>query len=290
METMTPDMTMAQLRLSLRKNLTPKYGEREAAEMARMVLMHLKGWSLPELMANEQRTAGDFIASSCCDILNRLLTDEPIQYVLGVADFYGLKLSVRPGVLIPRPETEELVDLIVKENKSSDLKVLDLCTGSGAIAIALARNLPFSSVTAVDISPEAVAVAEENASKLKTRIKIEKADVLKMSLPSDSFDIIVSNPPYVCESEKAGMEPNVIDHEPHLALFVPDASPLLFYKAIAEQAVEALTANGRLYFEINPLHAAELKQLLSSLNLRDVEIIKDIHGKDRFAKATAPAR
>lgn len=277
--------SIAQLRLSLRDALTPKYGEREATVMARMILMHLKGWDLPHLLANEDRQASDFIVGRSREILAQLMRDMPLQYALGETSFYGLSLTVRPGVLIPRPETEELVDLIVNENREPDLHVLDLCTGSGAIAIALARNLPFSIVEAVDISPTAVAVAKENAEALKAGINIRQEDVFNLSLPSESFDIIVSNPPYIAESEKTDMDPNVIDYEPHEALFVSDTDPLLFYRRIADIGLSALKPEGRLYLEINPLFASQLKKMLEGKGLREVEILKDIHGKERFAKA-----
>lgn len=280
--------SLADIRTSLRQGLTPKYGDREATAMARAIIMNLKGWNLTQLVANEDREASDFIMGRSQEIFSQLMNDMPLQYALGESEFYGLKLKVKPGVLIPRPETEELVDLIVKENKRSDLEVLDLCTGSGAIAIALARNLPFSKVEAIDISPNAVVIAQENAAELKVNVKIRKGDVFALSIPSNSFDIIVSNPPYVLESEKSEMEPNVLNFEPHEALFVSDSNPLPFYSRIAEIAAEALVPNGKLYFEINPILASQIKDLLSTAGFRDIRIIRDVHGKDRFAAALAP--
>lgn len=277
--------SLADVRLALRQLLTPKFGEREASTMARLILMNLKGWDITHLMANEYRAASDFIKGRSREILNQLLQDVPIQYALGETTFYGLKLKVGPGVLIPRPETEELVDIIVKENRGSDLRVLDLCTGSGAIAIALARNLPFSEVDAIDISSEAIAIAKENASLLKVKVNIRRGDVFKIKLPREKYNIIVSNPPYVDESEKGGMEPNVLNYEPHSALFVPDDNPLIFYREIAKIALDALLPGGKLYFEINPRHASQLKSLLENFGYREVEIMRDIHGKERFAKA-----
>lgn len=280
-----PDATLGELRGAIRETLAPKYGEREATAMARVILTTLKGWELPLLLANEQRTAGQALTARCADIVGQLLRDVPLQYALGQTTFYGLKLKVGPGVLIPRPETEELVDLIVKENPQPDLRVLDLCTGSGAIAVALARNLPFSKVTAVDVSPSALSYARENTATLKTSVELKEADIFSLSLPPEEFDIIVSNPPYVCESEKSGMEPNVLSHEPSLALFVPDDDPLRFYRRIATMAADALKSGGRLYFEINPLHATELRSMLEAEGFGEVELIKDVHGKQRFAKA-----
>lgn len=277
--------SLGQLRLALRDALIPKYGEGEAAAMARSTLMTLKDWDLPHLMANEDRPASDFIKARCAEILHDLLNDMPLQYALGSTNFYGFTLKVGPGVLIPRPETAELVDLIVKENEEDDLRVLDLCTGSGAIALALARNLPFSRVTALDISPEAIATTKENADSLKVKLNIIQEDVFTHAFPSRSFDIIVSNPPYVDESEKTDMEANVLNYEPHIALFVPDNDPLRFYKSIAEIAQNSLAEGGKLYFEINPRHAFELASMLKGLGFLDVEILKDSHGKERFAKA-----
>ena len=277
-------MTIEQVRRGLKDKLSEKFGEREGTAMARMIIMHLKGWTQPEMMANEGREASDYIVRRCREILGQLLRDVPIQYALGEAYFYGIKLKVGPGVLIPRPETEELIDLIVKDNPKPDLRVMDLCTGSGAIAIALARNLPFSIVEAIDISAKAVAIAKENAESLKAKITVSNEDVFQLELPSGYYDIIVSNPPYVDESEKAGMEPNVLSYEPHEALFVPDDNPLLFYRRIVEIAVKALVKGGKLYFEINPRHASEIKTLMEDAGFRNVEILKDVHGRERFAK------
>lgn len=280
--------TLEDLRVRLRRGLAPKYGEREAAAMARSIVMHLKGWNrLNDLLANEDREASDFVKGRADDIFQQLMKDMPLQYALGETSFYGLKLTVGPGVLIPRPETAELIDIILRENTGKDLDVLDLCTGSGAIAIALARNLPFSHVEAIDISPAAIAIAKENNRQLKTDIEIRQGDVFSLSLPADSYDIVVSNPPYVTESEKESMEPNVLNYEPHEALFVSDADPLVFYRRIADIANDALRKGGRLYFEINPLFSFRLKQMLESKGFKDVRIIRDIHGKDRFAAATS---
>lgn len=278
-------MTIADARREMREALVAKYGEREATAIARAVIMQLKGWSMAEMLANEQREASEFIIGRSREILSQLIKDVPLQYALGETVFYGLTLKVRSGVLIPRPETEELVDLIVKQNRRDDLRVLDLCTGSGAIALALARNLPFSKVDAIDISPEAIAVATENNNSLKTKVSIRQADVFSVSLPEGVFDIMVSNPPYVCESEKADMEPNVLSYEPPEALFVPDSNPLLFYRRIAELGTRALAPDGRLYFEINPRFASELTRLLQSMGYSEVETYRDVHGNERFISA-----
>ena len=277
--------TLEQVRHDLRNSLTPKYGEREATAMSRAILMQLKGWNLTELLANEEREASDYIRNRSKEILEQLLKGVPLQYALGETTFYGLTIHVAPGVLIPRPETEEMVDLIVKENCRSDLKVADLCTGSGAIAIALARNLPFAEVDGVDISGKAIQIAKENAENLKVNVKFQEKDVFTLSLPDDEYDIIVSNPPYVDESEKTSMEQNVLEYEPPEALFVTDDNPLVFYKRIADIGLDALAEGGRLYFEINPRHSEELRRLLEKKGYVDVQILKDVHGSDRFATA-----
>lgn len=285
-------MTLEDLRRDLCRDLSPKYGEGEAKAMARIIFTTLKDWDFSTLLANENREASDYIVGRCREILALLADDVPLQYALGQTSFYGLKLKVGPGVLVPRPETEELVDLIVKDNGDrSDLRVRDLCTGSGAIAIALSRNLPFSRVDAVDVSPKALEYARENAKNLKAKINFLEEDIMapgNAKSASSNYDIIVSNPPYVDESEKAGMAPNVLNHEPHIALFVPDDDPLKFYKRIADIGLESLAPGGKLYFEINPRHAGELKKMLAAKGYADIEIIKDVNGKDRFAKARKP--
>lgn len=267
---------------SLRAALVPRFGKGEAEAIIRLIFLHLKGWDTVDLIINEDKELSEFIKSQVTDILHRVLEGEPIQYVVGTAYFYGMDLKVNPSVLIPRPETEELVDLIVKGNQEPDLRVLDIGTGSGCIAIALARNLRFPDVTAIDISPEALETAKENARILKANIKFELEDIFTYSPIESSFDIIVSNPPYIDESEKSDMEANVLDHEPHSALFVPDNDPLMFYRRICDVARIALSAKGKLYFEINPRHAEEMKSLMNGSGFSDVEIIKDIHGRDRF--------
>lgn len=277
--------TLADVRHRILETLSPRYGVGEADAMARLVMTHLKGWDFPTLLANENREASDYVKGRADEIIEQLLRDVPIQYALGETTFYGLKLKVGPGVLIPRPETEELVEWIVKDNQQPDLDVIDLCTGSGAIAAALARNLRFARVEAVDVSPEAVEVARGNFVDLKLKVEVREADVFTLELPSEAFDIIVSNPPYVDLSEKAGMEPNVVDHEPHLALFVPDDDPLVFYRRIGTIALDALRPGGRLYFEINPRHASDLRRLLEEMGYGDTEIMKDVHGRDRALKA-----
>ena len=280
-------MTVKECIRDIRLRLSPIYGEGEAKAMTRLIFHSLKGWNVTDMIIHEGDEVSEYIAGKISDIVGRLLKNEPIQYILGEAYFYGLNLFVDPSTLIPRPETEELVDMIIKEwGSRSDLRVLDIGTGSGAIAIALSRNLPFSEVTAIDISHEALKVAERNASNLKAPIRFINEDVFSFSPHPHSFDIIVSNPPYIDESEKAEMESNVLDYEPHNALFVPDATPLIFYSRISEIASKALDCGGRLYFEINPRHAGQLLTMLRNEGFINVECHRDIHGKERFISAT----
>lgn len=265
--------------------LVPHYGEGEAKWMVRIIFEHLKRWSAVDLVLKADSDVSDFIEGKVNDIIDRLINDEPIQYILGDTYWYGMTLKVTPDVLIPRQETEELVDIIVKENSSTDLNVMDLCTGSGCIAIALAKNLNFAIVSAIDISDKALQIAAENAKSNKAKVDFTKADVLKLTPDEDKFDIIVSNPPYVMESEKKDMDANVLNYEPHIALFVSDDDPLKFYNAISKFSLSSLKSNGRLYLEINPLTADKLKSRLEGDGWSEVEFYRDIHKKNRFIRA-----
>lgn len=280
-----PVMRVVELQRQIVSTLSPRYGEREAKAMMRLVFYALKGWDLTALTVNYDREVSDYTIEKVKDIVRRLEKGEPLQYILGTARFYGMNLGVSQAVLIPRPETEELVDIIVRQNPEKDLRVLDIGTGSGAIAIALSRNLKFPTVTALDVSEKALEVATRNASDLHADINFVRQDVFTYRPEPNSYDIIVSNPPYVTEAEKKQMDRNVLDFEPPLALFVPDDNPLLYYSRIAEIALTALRKNGRLYFEINPLFASDLKRMLINMGYREVELLEDISFKLRFAKA-----
>lgn len=277
--------TLSQTVKALKERLVPEYGDREATAIIRLIFFHLKGWNTSDMIINSETHLSPFIISEIKKIEERLIKHEPIQYITGDAYFYGMDLGVTPDVLIPRPETEELVDMIVKENTTSDLRVLDIGTGSGAIAIALARNLEFPKVTALDISPKAIAVAEKNAEKLKAKINFITEDIFDFIALPDSFDIIVSNPPYICESEKKDMDRNVLDYEPSQALFVPDNDPLRYYNRIADVAKDSLSDGGKLYFEINPIYCDSLMDMLREKGFNDVESVLDMHGKRRFVKS-----
>jgi len=279
---------VGELARTMQRELSREYGEKEARAMVRLIFHHLKGWNVTDMVINDDREVSEYIVGKINMILDRILTGEPLQYVIGEARFYGMDLKVSPAVLIPRPETEELVDMIVRENSGSDLRVLDIGTGSGAIAIALSRNLPFSHVTAIDISEEALDVARRNAGTLHARIDFLHQDVFCYEPLQESFDIVVSNPPYIAESEKMGMERNVLEHEPRMALFVSDDNPLIYYSRIAEIGHRTLVPGGRLYFEINPRFSDDLRKMLVSDGYADVNIVDDISRRPRFAVAIKP--
>lgn len=218
--------------------------------------------------------------------IDRLKKYEPIQYILGDTEFYGLVIKVNPSVLIPRPETEELVDWIINDCKNrKSISILDVGTGSGCIAIALSKNLPNASVVALDVSSEALIIARQNAIDNKVEIEFVEADILDWDSTNMQFDVIVSNPPYVRELEKQMMSANVLDHEPHLALFVEDDDALLFYKKITDVAADILKPNGQLYFEINESLGESTKELLTEKSFNEIELKRDFFEKDRMIKA-----
>ena len=279
-------MNFSETIANLKARLAPVYGEGEANAMVRLIFHHLKGWNITDIIVNGDRQVSPYIHSLIERIVTRIIKGEPIQYVLGEARFYGMDFKVNRNVLIPRQETEELVDMIVNENKRSDLRVLDI--GTGAIAVALCRNLRFPRVTAIDISDKALEVAGENARRLHANVFLRQKDIFTYMPPEDSYDIIVSNPPYIPEEEKAGMERNVLDHEPALALFVPDSAPLLYYSRISEVAIRALAPGGLLYLEINPRFADALREMLQKEGFVNVNIINDISRRQRFIKAERP--
>ena len=273
------------------KKLTTVYDDHEAKAVARYLLEIRYGLTMTDILCGKVESLSEEELKA---MLNRLLQGEPVQYVTGVAEFGGRRFHVEPGVLIPRPETAELCQWIVSSlhTPHSSLHILDIGTGSGCIACTLAAELPGSKVTAWDISDEALRIAQQNAQNNHVHINIEKVDILSISHStlltphSSKYNIIVSNPPYICNKERKGMEQNVLDHEPSLALFVPDEDPLLFYRAITRFAKTALQDGGNLYFEINPLYAQPLEQLMQDEGFSDICSRYDSFGKQRFARGT----
>lgn len=266
------------------RTLEPLYGNGEARAVTDYVLDVCFGLSKADILcgAVEEMTAEK--TAELNKIFGRLMEGEPVQYVLGRAEFSGRWFNVRPGVLIPRPETEELCAWITADSKASaSPKVLDIGTGSGCIAITLQLDMPESKVTAWDISADALDVARENAQQLGANVNFVKLDALNAK-PEGEWDVIVSNPPYICEKEKKDMAVNVLEHEPHTALFVPDADPLLFYRAITRLAVQTLNKGGRLYFEINPIYADDTCRMMQAEGMTAVELRSDMYGKQRMAK------
>lgn len=256
----------------------------EVQAMIRVICEDVFNYDPVDVALRQESELPGFAPQRIADIIARLQRHEPLQYIVGSARFHGHRFKVTPAVLIPRPETEQLVDLVIDENPASDLRVLDMGTGSGCIAISLARALKFAQVDALDVSRDALAIARENAAALKVKVRFFESDML-LPQPSAQYDIIVSNPPYICWSEREAMDRNVKDYEPGQALFVPDNDPLLFYKAIARSAGESLERGGRLYLEINQRFGAEVKRLLEDSGLDEVRIIEDSYGKVRFAAA-----
>ncbi len=270
--------------------LLPLYERPEAEELVyRLIDAHLdknrlEFWDIGNEQIDYQ---AEHLTAKFESAITRLLAHEPVQYILGHTYFLDYKLKVGPGVLIPRPETEELVSLIIdREKDSRDLKILDIGTGSGCIPIALGGNLSCQQVIGIDVSEQALDIAKENAVNNSVQVDFILLDILKQSPEVNDLDILVSNPPYVLDSDKKHMSKNVLDHEPALALFVPDRDSLKFYKAIAKQGLNALKMGGRLYFEIHEDYGEAVKTMLSNMNYKDIELKKDIFLlKDRMILA-----
>ena len=313
------------------QSLTPLYDAGEAQAIVRTVLDVKYGMTLTDIICGKVNEISADEERKLEEIIIRLQKGEPVQYVLGEADFAGRTFHVEPGVLIPRPETVELCQWIEKdlaeistvssEDSSGNSpqatddarRILDICTGSGCIAITLGLNIPNSEVTGWDISKDALRIAQGNVEMMKAgNVRIEHQDALALPKAAETdnekmkgnddkevvkpkgeaktpstqkWDLIVSNPPYICEKEKADMEKNVLEHEPSLALFVPDEDPLKFYRAIAEYASSALKSGGALYFEINPIYEKETREMLLKLDFKDIETKEDAFGKKRMMRA-----
>ena len=270
--------------------LTKRYDADEAKAIVRWVLDVRFNLSWADILCDRVSALSADDQAELEHIMVRLEQGEPVQYVLGIAYFYGRQFHVGPGVLIPRPETEELCQWCLSTVSAEwEGSILDIGTGSGCIACTLAAERPHAKVTGWDISFKALRIASANAEALGADVHFELIDILTLSnYEPNRWDIIVSNPPYVCEKEKEQMEYHVLDHEPSLALFVPDDDPLLFYRAIAKYSLKSLTSGGQLYLEINPHYAADLVELLLDSGLAGIEVHNDQYGKQRMIKAVKP--
>lgn len=263
------------------------YPVSEIEGFTRIIFEAVCGLSFTEQVVkkHEKIKAGDF--SKIQEIISRLKTFEPIQYILGETEFYGLKLMVNRAVLIPRPETEELVEWMIHSDLPPNSRILDIGTGSGCIALALKSVFKNARVSGTDISEGALETANENAAKNKLDVHFFRSDILKLeNLNNEIYDVIVSNPPYIRESEKQLMLPNVLEYEPLNALFVPDSDPLVFYRSIAAFANKYLAENGKLFFEINENLGQQMKNMLVDYGFCNIEIRKDINGKNRMICCT----
>jgi len=292
--------SVQQIKEYFNEQLFPHYEKEEIKNFCLLSFEKLLGITRSELRLKSEMVLQEDTAKKFLGIVEELLESKPIQYILGETEFYGIKLELDERVLIPRQETEELVDWILKEQGKAafsrkemkeevSLNIIDIGTGSGCIALALKANLPDSNVYAMDVSKEALHVANANAQLNKLHINFVEGNIVSTSFSkefeSDFFDVVVSNPPYVCETEATLMHKNVLEFEPHLALFVPDQNPLLFYEAILTFAHTHLKKGAWVYFEINEAFGKEMIQLLNKFNYLQIELRKDLNGKNRMISA-----
>ncbi len=276
---------MKRLIKQLRDELSPLYPQGEREALIRIIATELLKIGNTAFYLKDEITLDPARQATLDNAIERLKKAEPIQYILGQTEFCDLTFNVNPSVLIPRPETSELVKWIVEENKKEQTNILDIGTGSGCIAISLAKMLPNAQVTAWDISPRAIETAESNNRLNGTKVTFVQQDIFTASEEA-TYDIIVSNPPYIKEVEKRNMQRNVLDWEPSIALFVPDNDPLLFYREIARKGVQLLKNGGKLYFEINREHGEETCNMLAEYGYTNIELRKDFANNDRMIRAT----
>jgi len=270
----------------IREALHGYYTDVEALSLAKMLLVDVFGFTTLELYGGKDRSFSENEQELLSDIVKRLQNHEPLQYIIGRETFMGLDIEVDENVLIPRPETQELVNWILDDYRLDEgCKILDIGTGSGCIPIALAHYMSGAELEAWDISDGALELAQRNAKRNDVKVLFCKQNVLEMVPSALRYDVIVSNPPYITEKEKVDMEPNVLDWEPSIALFVPDSDPLLFYRKIAELGLGMLVQGGALYFEINRAYGAMMKSMLENMGYKHVELRKDMFGNDRMIKA-----
>jgi len=267
----------------IEKELAGLYPDTEIEGFKRIIFDFVCGWGFTEQVLKKHEKISSIDFKKIVSIVFRLKNNEPIQYIIGETEFCGLKLKVSPAVLIPRPETEELVDWIVRSRLPEECSVLDIGTGSGCIALAIKNQIKKAEVSGIDISGEAIEIARQNALENGLEVNFSKADIFDFStVNSEKYDVIVSNPPYIRENEKAQMHSNVLNYEPEIALFVPDTDPLKFYSVIAGFAKNNLRENGRLFFEINENLGIEMTDLLRNHGFIQIEVRKDINGKSRM--------
>lgn len=273
----------------IKSELKTLYPVEELRNFVQMLFEAILGWNQVQLLMHGNDTINQSDLLKFHWSVEELRQYRPIQYIIGYTDFCHCRIGVKEGVLIPRPETEEIISataILMKKEEMVPQIILDICTGSGCIAIALAKEHPDANIYAVDISPEAIAIAKDNADKNGVDIQFDLCDIIheEPRLPVNQFDLIISNPPYICEREKSGMMPNVLSYEPQIALFVPDNDPMLFYRSIGRYAQQHLSSKGLLVLEINERYGNETIQILTDLGFA-VEIKKDFWGKDRMALA-----
>ncbi len=266
----------------IEQELAGLYPPTEIEGFKRIIFESVCGWDFTEQILKKQDIISPNHAEKIGSIVLRLKNNEPIQYIIGKTEFYGLKLNVTPSVLIPRPETEELVEWVVQTKLPVNCRILDIGTGSGCIALAIKSQLKNAKVSGLDISVEALEIARKNAAENGLEVNFSPADMLNLNLDGEKYDVIVSNPPYIRESEKAQMHSNVLNHEPEIALFVTNEDPLIFYRAVAVFAKKSLCKNGKLFFEINENLSMEMVDLLSKSGFHHIEVRKDINGKNRM--------
>ena len=285
------DKTLADIQAEMRSQLAPIYSGRELQQIVFELLEHF-GFTRVQAIACPDAKLSETDYQRLSGQLKRLADSEPLQYVIGTEQFMDMDFCVCRDVLIPRPETAELVRLVADRCTAPLPRIADIGTGSGCIAVSLAKLIGGAQVTAVDVSEAALAVARQNAEHNGAQVEFVCADILadNQLFAQQSLDIVVSNPPYVTESDKQQMSRNVLDYEPHLALFVPDADPLLFYRRIATLSAQWLKSGGQLFFEINERFGCETVQLIENLQFDNVELHRDFYGKDRMVSAVWNAK
>lgn len=279
---------MENAKQKIRQSLLTVYPEHEIRSISRLLLSDVTGWNFTELITNKNSVFSENQMELIDNYLEKLKNHVPVQYVLGKTEFFGLPFLVTPDVLIPRPETEELVDWVLSEINNKAVSVLDFGTGSGCIPVSIKYNHSATQMHACDISENALKMAKKNADLNKVVVTLFQFDFLKDERLKQKYDVFVSNPPYIPQNEVLSMDAHVVEHEPHLALFVPDHNPLLFYEKIALLGKKYLLPGGRLYFEIHRSFGAGCIQMLQNQGYIDINLKKDMSGNDRMIRAVKP--